>query len=102
MKNSTLDFESYSKINQNYFNITRKEILPLINSSNLSVLEVGCGDGSTLLWLKEIGLAKKTFGIEILTELNQSLTKKTDGFWLGDIEKQKPSMKNMKRGTIKC
>ena len=33
-----------------------------------SVLEIGCGNGATLHWLKTIGKCSKTYGIELLED----------------------------------
>ncbi len=39
--------------NRTYFSQVRKEIIPLLPSQVNRVLEIGCGSGTTLKWLKE-------------------------------------------------
>ncbi|NJN00477.1 MAG: hypothetical protein HC793_02210 [Aquincola sp.] len=38
-----------------YFAHARREIEPLLPARAMRVLEIGCGDGSTLAWLKQTG-----------------------------------------------
>lgn len=56
-------------LNQGYYNNARREIEPLLPSNIGSVLEIGCGEGNTLLWLQHSGLAKSCRGIEILPDV---------------------------------
>ena len=49
-----------------YFAHARKEIAPLLPHDAGSVLEIGCGSGGTLGWLRETGCASSTVGIEIV------------------------------------
>jgi len=48
-----------------YYAFVRREIQPLLPVRADHVLEVGCGQGGTLAWLKDSGIAKRTTGIEI-------------------------------------
>ncbi|ADR19084.1 class I SAM-dependent methyltransferase [Calditerrivibrio nitroreducens] len=66
-----------------YFSNIRYDIIKLIPKDNNNILEVGCGDGSTLLELKKEGKAKYIAGIDII-DLGQS--EKLDKFILADIE----------------
>ena len=45
--------QDYSDKTEEYFAAARKEIGPLLPARAESVLEVGCGTGATLRWLKE-------------------------------------------------
>jgi SAM-dependent methyltransferase len=48
-----------------YYGFVRREIAPLLPARAEHVLEVGCGQGGTLAWLKDQGLAARTTGIEL-------------------------------------
>lgn len=52
-----------------YYDNARREIEPLLPANLESVLEIGCGEGNTLLWLQHTGLAKTCKGIEILPDV---------------------------------
>ena len=54
----------YSEKTNNYFTEIRKDLLDLIphNKRNLTVLEVGSGDGSTLKYAIQNGYANKIHG----------------------------------------
>jgi 2-polyprenyl-3-methyl-5-hydroxy-6-metoxy-1,4-benzoquinol methylase len=67
-----------------FFNI-RHDIIRLINCKNCNILEVGCGQGNTLIELKKQAKAKFIAGIDIV-DLNQST--KLDKFILADIESE--------------
>jgi 2-polyprenyl-3-methyl-5-hydroxy-6-metoxy-1,4-benzoquinol methylase len=54
----------YSK-NKSYFSLVRKDILPLLPENFNDVIELGCGDGGTLAWLKASGQAVNTTGMEL-------------------------------------
>jgi SAM-dependent methyltransferase len=48
-----------------YYTFVRREIGPLLPARADHVLEVGCGQGGTLAWLKDAGIAARTTGIEL-------------------------------------
>jgi len=68
---------------KNYFSEIRNDIIELIQCNNCNILEIGCGEGNTLIELKRQGKAKFVVGIDIV-DLNQS--SKLDKFILADIE----------------
>jgi 2-polyprenyl-3-methyl-5-hydroxy-6-metoxy-1,4-benzoquinol methylase len=68
-----------------YFSFFRYDIIKLINCNNCNILEIGCGQGNTLIELKKQGKAKFIAGIDIV-DLNQSI--KLDKFILADIESE--------------
>jgi 2-polyprenyl-3-methyl-5-hydroxy-6-metoxy-1,4-benzoquinol methylase len=50
----------------NYFSNARTEIAPLLGPGQaLRVLDIGCGDGSTLAWLKAQGRCARAVGMEV-------------------------------------
>jgi 2-polyprenyl-3-methyl-5-hydroxy-6-metoxy-1,4-benzoquinol methylase len=77
--------EIYTKKTTNYYSGLRHDIIKLINCDNCNILEVGCGQGNTLLELKKQGKAKFVAGIDIM-DLNQSTI--LDKFILADIESE--------------
>jgi 2-polyprenyl-3-methyl-5-hydroxy-6-metoxy-1,4-benzoquinol methylase len=73
----------YAEKPKNYFSGIRSDIIQLIQCNNCNILEIGCGEGNTLVELKKQGKAKFVAGIDIV-DLNQS--NKLDKFILADIE----------------
>ena len=57
--------QSYSDKSGDYFAHARKEIQPLLPNNCGRVLEIGCGAGATLGWLRQQHHATHTVGIEI-------------------------------------
>ena len=57
--------QQYDDKSAAYFGSARREILPLLPAYSARVLELGCGTGVTLAWLRDIGRAGHTTGIEI-------------------------------------
>lgn len=55
----------YSGKHDEYFAAARKDIEPLLAPRAASALELGCGAGATLEWLKRSGRVERTVGIEI-------------------------------------
>lgn len=52
-----------------------------------AVLEVGCGTGATLRWLKDSGFAKHTTGIELFESAALIARNNVDKLYVGDAEK---------------
>jgi 2-polyprenyl-3-methyl-5-hydroxy-6-metoxy-1,4-benzoquinol methylase len=57
--------QSYAEKDFSYFGNARQDILPLLPASVDRVLEIGCGRGATLAWLKASGRGRETTGIEL-------------------------------------
>lgn len=53
----------------NYYSNARREIASLLPARIESVLEVGCGEGQTLLWLKNEHAVSACHGVEILADV---------------------------------
>lgn len=51
-----------------YFSAIRYEIQSALPAFSESALEIGCGSGATLAWLKESGRCKSTTGIELVAK----------------------------------
>lgn len=69
-----------------YFEYTRKEILPLLPSTVSRVLEVGCGSGNTLMWLKSIRPCSWLGGVEINRNASAEASKVLDMVYTENIE----------------
>lgn len=69
-----------------YFGHERSEIENLLPPNCGNTLEVGCGDGSTLKWLKDSNRCRKTYGIEIFESAALKAEKKVDHLFHGNIE----------------
>lgn len=57
----------YGAKSESYFGHARKDILPLLPDFADTVLEVGCGSGATLRWLKATGRCRRTVGVELVS-----------------------------------
>jgi len=72
----------YASKEQQYFASEREDIVVLAPDKLSKVLEIGCGEGATLLKLKETGKASEIVAIDI----NDRLVYPIDNFIVGDIE----------------
>lgn len=69
-----------------YFGHERNEIDELFPINCGSVLDVGCGDGATLKWLKDSKRCRETYGIEIFESAALKAKKVVDHLFHGNIE----------------
>ena len=69
-----------------YFANARKEIEPLLPAHAVRVLEVGCGTGSTLRWLKETGRCDEVVGMELFESAAVVARQYVDHVIVGDAE----------------
>ena len=76
----------YSDKATSYFNHSRQEIAPLLPKSCTRALEVGCGSGATLRWLKSLYPGSETVGIEYEASNRSALEINADSFHIGDAE----------------
>lgn len=79
----------YAVKNKAYFVNARKDILPILPLYSENVLEVGCGTGSTLVWLREIGKCGNTYGIELFENAAEIAKERVDHVLVADIEQTK-------------
>jgi len=79
-------------MNDDYYYYVRKEILPLLPLESNVVMEVGCGAGETLNWLKKTGTCLKTIGIEFNPEIAATAKENVDLIISGDIEQIDPDV----------
>jgi len=69
-----------------YYANARKEIASLLPLRMDNVLEIGCSEGNTLLWLREEKDAKTCRGMEILPEAAERAKSRGLEIVVGDIE----------------
>lgn len=75
----------YDDKNQDYFAHVRKDIEPLLPERSGSVLELGCGGGATLAWLKATGRARHTTGVELCAQPAAVARERVDRLIEGDL-----------------
>ena len=78
--------QSYSNKQETYFSNARKDILPLMPAFAEVALEVGCGNGATLHYLKEQGFCRKTIGMEMHTAVADQAKEMLDEVIIGNAE----------------
>ncbi len=71
---------------EDYFGHSRREILPLFPAHASRVLEIGCGAGDTLAWLKHIGRCDWVGGVELFHDAAEIAKGKFDFVQEGNIE----------------
>lgn len=77
---------SYEGKDQGYFSFVRREIQPLLPPSIGTVLEIGCGAGATLDWLRRDHGAAWTIGVELTGAAAEVARTRVDRIVVGDIE----------------
>ena len=68
-----------------YYQHTRLELVSMLEKTPETALEIGCGSGNTLQYLKQQG-THQTFGIELNGAVAQDAVKHVDHVAEGDIE----------------
>lgn len=76
----------YQQKKQDYYEGYRKDILPLLPRHSGRVLEVGCGTGNTLVYLKDNDYCDWTCGVELFSEAAIIARDRVDLFFQGNIE----------------
>lgn len=74
-----------------YFDNVRRHIEPLLPAHAARVLEVGCGAGATLQWLKDSGRAGRTVGVELFPEAAARAHGRVDELLVGNAETLLPA-----------
>lgn len=69
-----------------YYDSVRREVLHAIPADAQRILEIGCGAGSTLGFLKDEGLCSWAGGVEFVPEIAEQAQARLDRVWTGDIE----------------
>lgn len=77
----------YEDKQQSYYAFVRRDIEPLLPAHARRVLEVGCGGGGTLAWLKESGRAGWLAGIELSAAAAAVARPRLDELYEGDVDR---------------
>jgi SAM-dependent methyltransferase len=78
--------ELYADKRTGYFSNARTDIQPVIPESAASVLEIGCGGGGTLRWLRGIRTVGHAMGIELVDDAAHEARDVFDEVVVGNIE----------------
>lgn len=79
--------QSYLDKSGDYFAHARKEIEPLLPEKCDRVLEIGCGSGATLGWLRQQQHALRTVGVEIAESAAETARGFADEVYCLDFER---------------
>jgi 2-polyprenyl-3-methyl-5-hydroxy-6-metoxy-1,4-benzoquinol methylase len=85
MPKSALKAEVYRNKNSAYSSSARWDIIDLIPRGPHKILDIGCGAGSTLTQLRELGKASEIVGIDI-NENAAHWARGLDKLYIGDVE----------------
>lgn len=80
-----MDPPQHHRPSPGYYRNVRRQLVDLFDAAPRRVLEVGCGAGETLAYLKGMG-AEETFGIELDPEAAEAARSKVDHVVMGDVE----------------
>ena len=97
-----MNAQNYSTKETAYFTRVRMDILPLLPAFSESVLEIGCGNGATLRYLKEAGLCNQVHGMELTEAMGQEAKPHVAQLWVGDAEVLIHSMEASQYNVILC
>lgn len=85
-----------------YFNFVRRDIAPLLPSHAKRVLEVGCGAGATLQWLRDSGQASHCTGIELAADAAAVARDRIDQLLEGPLEQHLPELPKGEYDLVLC
>ena len=77
---------AYEQKSQAYFSGARRQIEPLLPKFSARVLEVGCGSGGTIRWLKQSHRVGESWGIELFEPAAQLARPALDHLRVGNAE----------------
>jgi 2-polyprenyl-3-methyl-5-hydroxy-6-metoxy-1,4-benzoquinol methylase len=97
-----MKIQNYAGKELEYFGRVRHDILPLIPEFSESVLEIGCGNGATLKYLKEAGLCNQVHGMELTEAMALEAKPHLDQLWVGDAESLIFSVESQKYDVVLC
>ena len=94
--------QSYLDKSDDYFSHARQEIVPLLPDNCGRVLELGCGSGATLGWLRQTQKVSYTVGIEIAETAAIAARVHADEVHWVDFERGDIPMSPQKFDVILC
>jgi 2-polyprenyl-3-methyl-5-hydroxy-6-metoxy-1,4-benzoquinol methylase len=74
-----------------YFSNVRADIAPLLPLQAHRIVDVGCGTGATLSWLRELYPEAYTIGVEGNADLRQELSQNADEVHIVDLAAEAPN-----------
>jgi 2-polyprenyl-3-methyl-5-hydroxy-6-metoxy-1,4-benzoquinol methylase len=89
-------------MSHDYHGTLRKDIFSLIPEKVERVLDVGCGAGSTVLWLKEMKSCTWTAGVELVPSAAAEARTKLDAVFEGNIEQLELPIEKSSLDLILC
>ena len=75
-----------------YYHLVRREIEPLLPPDIKRVLDVGCGAGGTLRWIKDVAPGAETVGLELNPAVKDDLERNADVAVIGSIDDRLPEI----------
>jgi 2-polyprenyl-3-methyl-5-hydroxy-6-metoxy-1,4-benzoquinol methylase len=78
--------QDYQDKTEGYFSVARYEVEPLLPARAERVLEIGCGAGLTMQWLRQTGRAGEAWGIELVESAAQRAREHFREVRVGDAE----------------
>ena len=94
--------QSYTDKSESYFAHARKEIATLLPSQCGRVLEIGCGSGATLGWLRQSRRTSHTVGVEIAEAAANDAKANVDEVYCLDFERIELPAQNADFDVILC
>jgi SAM-dependent methyltransferase len=94
--------QSYIDKSESYFSHARKEIATLLPLQCGRVLEIGCGSGATLGWLRQSRGAAHTVGVEIAEAAANDARANVDEVYCLDFERAELPAPNNDFDVILC
>ena len=94
--------QSYTDKSESYFSHARKEIATLLPSQCGRVLEIGCGSGATLGWLRQSRRTSHTVGVEIAEAAANDAKANVDKVYCLDFEHIELPAQNADFDVILC
>lgn len=95
--------QNYSHKSEAYFGRARKDILPLFPVGGVQkVLEVGCGNGATLAYLKQQGLVQEVHGMELMEAVAAQAQPVLDALYVGDAVALVATLPNDTYDAVLC
>ena len=94
--------EKYGDKFQDYYTGVRKDILPVIPKHSARVLEIGCGQGNTLAYLKDNGYCDWACGVDLFPDAIEVAKTRLDEVYQGNIEEMNLPIKVGSIDMILC
>lgn len=85
-----------------YHGRIRREVAALLPATAARVLEIGCGTGATLAWLRDSGRCQWTAGVEIAPAAAAVAATRLDAAWCADIETLDPPVPAGSLDAVLC